>query len=407
MRVLMVIRCFYPWIGGAERQAQRLARKLIEKGIRVIIVTGWWFRGTPRKEVIDAVPVFRNFACWGMFGIRGLRRLGNYIYMLTLFVYLVRHRRKYDILHVHLTNYHAFISLAAARLLGKKILIKVGNTGEWGIKVMKEGRGQGVWGVGRMFASLRGSDCLVAVNPAITDELVAEGFAADKIVEIPNGIEVEAFKRKTDYELGAEVTLTFAGRLHPQKGVDVLLRAVHKAYQVWPEMSWRLQVLGEGELRGRLEILAHDLGIAKSVDFYGQVDNVEDYLVSSDIFVLPSRAEGISNALLEAMACGLPCVATRIDGNRHVLTDGHNGLLVPPGDADKLAQAIVRLGQDRHSASGSVDRLAGQSKPTTRWMPWRPGTWSYTNVCWMGVLSNDIKACLSVGTYCLCHSELS
>jgi glycosyltransferase involved in cell wall biosynthesis len=347
MRVLMVIRYFYPWAGGAERQAQQLAKKLIEKGIKVTIVTGWWFRGTPRKEIIDMVPVFRNFTCWGMFGFKGLRKFGAYIYMLSLFVYLIRHRWEYDILHVHLTNYHTFISIIAARLLGKRILIKVGNTGEWGIKAMKEGRGQGVWGMERMFANLHDSDCLVAVNPAITEELVAEGFAASKIVEIPNGIEVDAFEGKADYKLGSEGTLIFAGRLHPQKGVDVLLRALHKVCQAWPEMNWRLQVLGKGELHSQLDALAHNLGIAEITYFCGQVNNVEEYLACSDIFVLPSRAEGISNALLEAMACGLPCIATRIDGNRHVLTNAYNGLLVAPDDADELAQAIIRLGQDR------------------------------------------------------------
>jgi glycosyltransferase involved in cell wall biosynthesis len=105
--------------------------------------------------------------------------------------------------------------------------------------------------------------------------------------------------------------------------------------------------LGKGELHSQLDALAHNLGIAEITYFCGQVNNVEEYLACSDIFVLPSRAEGISNALLEAMACGLPCIATRIDGNRHVLTNAYNGLLVAPDDADELAQAIIRLGQDR------------------------------------------------------------
>jgi len=346
MRVLMVIRHFYPWVGGAERQAQQLARTLIEKGVEVKIVTGWWFRGTSTKEIIDTVPVSRNFTCWEMFGLKGLRKFGAYIYMLTLLAYLIRHCQEYDILHVHLTNYHTFISMVAARLLGKKILIKVGNTGEWGIKAMKEGRGQGIWGMERMFASLRDSDCLVAVNPAITRELVTEGFAASKIVEIPNGIEVDAFKSKTDYGAGSGGTLTFAGRLHPQKGVDVLLKALHKARLVRPDIDWRLQVLGDGKLRNQLEALARRLEVAEITEFCGQVDNVRAYLACTDIFILPSRAEGISNALLEAMACGLPCIATHIDGNRHVLTDGYNGLLVTPEDVDDLTQALIRLGQD-------------------------------------------------------------
>jgi len=76
IKVLMVISQFHPIIGGAERQAQLLAHKLIEKGVQVKVVTGWWKWGTPRREKINEVPVIRNFCFWGMFGIKGLRPLG-------------------------------------------------------------------------------------------------------------------------------------------------------------------------------------------------------------------------------------------------------------------------------------------------------------------------------------------
>ena len=89
MRVLMVISQFHPIVGGAEKQAQLLGKTLIKKGVDVTIVTGRWVFGTPRNEIVDGIRVFRNFALWGMFGIKGLRTLGGLAYMLSLALHLL------------------------------------------------------------------------------------------------------------------------------------------------------------------------------------------------------------------------------------------------------------------------------------------------------------------------------
>jgi hypothetical protein len=87
LKVLMVISQFHPIIGGAEKQAKLLANKLIKKGVSVTILTGWWKYGTPHREIVDGMIAFRNFSCWGMFGIKGIRILRGLIYMVTLSVY--------------------------------------------------------------------------------------------------------------------------------------------------------------------------------------------------------------------------------------------------------------------------------------------------------------------------------
>ena len=87
MKILMVISQFQPIIGGAERQAQLLAKRLIEKGVTVNLVTGWWKFGTSRKEMIDGIRIFRNFCFWGMFGIKShrmIRMLGGITYAISL-----------------------------------------------------------------------------------------------------------------------------------------------------------------------------------------------------------------------------------------------------------------------------------------------------------------------------------
>lgn len=118
MKVLMVISQFHPIIGGAERQAQLLAQTLIEKGIRVQVVTGSWRIRTPRKEIINGVQIFRNFSFWGMFGIKGLRPLAAVTYMVTLGIYLLLHRKEFDLIHVHQALHPAFVST----LVGKQVL---------------------------------------------------------------------------------------------------------------------------------------------------------------------------------------------------------------------------------------------------------------------------------------------
>ncbi|MGA2318546.1 MAG: glycosyltransferase, partial [Thermodesulfobacteriota bacterium] len=130
MKVLMVISQFYPMIGGAEKQAQILARKLIERGVTVDIVTGWWKSGTARKEKIDGIQVFRNFACWGMFGIKRIRTMGALIYMMSLSLFLIRRKKRYDLIHIHQVLYPAFVSaLIAKGIFDKPILVKMGCSG--------------------------------------------------------------------------------------------------------------------------------------------------------------------------------------------------------------------------------------------------------------------------------------
>lgn len=346
MRILMVVRQFYPWVGGAEKQAQRLTARLIELGLDVKLVTGWWFWGTPRRERLQNIPVFRNFTCWEMFGIKGLRKFGGYLYMLSLFWYLWRHRHEYDLVHIHLLSYPAFPSVLAGRWFGKKTIIKISNS-EQDSDIRRMEQSDLIPGQRQMLPLTLEADCMVAINKKIVDELTEVNVSPDRIVVIPNGVELNGTGHKTDYSFNETVTLLFVGRLHPQKGLAVLLPAFQQVLQARPDLNWRLWLLGDGLLRPELEARAGQLGIAHALKFWGKVDDVPGYLARADLFVLPSRSEGMSNALLEAMAYGLPCVATCISGNIDLIQDGQNGLLVPPGDETALANGILQLAADR------------------------------------------------------------
>ena len=340
MRVQMIVRLFFPWVGGAERQAHKLSKMLKEKNVEVEISTGWWFRGTPQREVLDGIPVFRNQTLWEMFRIRGLRRFGGYLYMITLFWHLWRRRAEYEILHVHGLNYHAAVAVLAARWFGRKTVVKLANSGQ-ASDIRKMTMGQQL-PLSRFLLPLAlQSDRFVATNRAIVQELISVGVPADKITQLPNGVESDAIPVKVAYTLHTPVRLIFVGRLHEQKGLDVLLAAFQQLLKQHP--SLRLQLLGDGPLREDLLALSQHLGIARQVDFVGMTEQVFEHLQQSDIFILPSRAEGHSNALLEAMACGLPVIVSDIPANLDVIENKRNGLTFAAGDPASLVNAVMLL----------------------------------------------------------------
>src|SRR5205807_7679356 len=110
---------------------------------------------------------------------------------------------------------------------------------------------------------------------------------------------------------------------------------------VLPE--FRLEIAGDGPCREELVPLAHTLRLTEQVRFLGEVRDVPALLARASLFVLPSLSEGISLTILEAMACGLPVVATKVGGNPEVIESGRTGLLVPPSDPASLAQGILHL----------------------------------------------------------------
>jgi glycosyltransferase involved in cell wall biosynthesis len=343
----MVISQFYPIIGGAEKQAQLLAETLIEKGIWVWVVTGSWKIRTARKEVINGVQIFRNFSCWGMFGIKGLRPLAALTYMATLGIYLLLHRREFDLIHVHQALHPAFVSiLVGKQILHKPVIVKTASSGMTSdISQLKR------YPLGNLQLRylLRKMPCLVTVSNVGGEEFNDIGYPASQIERIPNGVVLAQEGKITRGQVKRVMT---AARLSREKGIDVLIRAWANVVQ--QEKNLRLIIVGNGPLERKLKELCKALGLSKSVEFAGIVQNAKELLRDADLFVLPSRAEGLSNALLEAMSYGLPCIATNVGGNvelmaadnYHKIMPGEfmtarNGLLISPDDVKGLSEAIL------------------------------------------------------------------
>lgn len=141
--------------------------------------------------------------------------------------------------------------------------------------------------------------------------------------------------------IGKENVIISMGRLSPEKGQDILLKAFALI-----DCNWLLYILGEGEMRGKLEALAQHLGIESRVKFWGNQKDIAYYLSKSKIFVLPSHTENFPMALLEAMSIGLPCVVTDCMAWRasdDFIRDGENGIKVPVDNPQALAEGLKRL----------------------------------------------------------------
>jgi glycosyltransferase involved in cell wall biosynthesis len=202
-------------------------------------------------------------------------------------------------------------------------------------------------------------DTIVTNAEALRDEAEQQGVVARWQV-IPSGVDVDHFqgapssaaaKRSLGLDPARAVVGT-VGRLEERKRQDHLLVAARAMHARANGNAPQLLLVGDGPLRGQLERQAADLGLAPAVHFAGAVADVRTALAAMDVFVLPSGAEGMSNALLEAMAAARPVVATAVGGTREVLEDGRTGILVPPGDVTALAgQVLGLLGNPARSES--------------------------------------------------------
>jgi glycosyltransferase involved in cell wall biosynthesis len=244
------------------------------------------------------------------------------------------------------------MSACLGQLLRKKVILKFGGAGPTG-------------DIGTSRSSLTGKIKLGVLKKYIsayvvpTQEIGAEirqqGFPPEKIHHLANGVDIEKYqpvpgaekiRLRRELKLPGQFLVVSAGRLEKGKGADLLLACWPAVCRQFPLAH--LLVLGAGTLRLPLESAARSLACQQQVHFPGAVNEMPKYLQSADIFVLPSLAEGLSNVLLEAMACGLPVIAADLPGNKELIRDIAQGILVRAGDSAGLSDAIISLLTDKN-----------------------------------------------------------
>ena len=319
-------------IGGYELATLTLARSLRGESIPVLVVT----TTSHANETAQDVDVIR-------IAVRGRHTLLSIFP--RLFVILTRQRSKYSIIHCPTFSHLSGLAVLAGRILRRPTLLRVATEND--VREFAHGRH---WKYRFFFRLLRGATGVIAPSTAIRDELLRAGFSSDRIVCFANAVDVNRFRPATPEEkaqgkraLGLPKETTVIGtvaRLVQRKGIDVLLRAFGI---LSPSHRVHLVVVGDGPFGEELRALAHELKIADSISWLGFQPDAVKWLQTMDVFAFPSRLEGVPNAVLEAMAMGLPIVATTIGGVIDLLEEGRTGFLIPPDDPDAMAASLDRL----------------------------------------------------------------
>ncbi|MHB1047638.1 MAG: glycosyltransferase [Thermoanaerobaculia bacterium] len=336
-RVLFVIGTLE--VGGAEVQLTRLATHLDPRRFEAEICC-----------LSDGGPLARDAEAHGVpvhvLGLRSLNPLREPLEVLSRLADLLRllRRRRPDVVHGFLFWGYVLGALAG-RLTGAPVVVSSRRS----LGDFKKGR--------PLFRAIeqvanRCSDLLVANSEAVRDDVIrTEGADPARIVVVPNGLrlpepDMESRARaRRSLGLGERglVVGVIANLIH-YKGHRFLVEAWARVVARTP--GARALLFGDGPMRGAIEEQVRDLGIGDSIVLLGRVENARDLLPALDLYVQPSLEEGFSNAILEAMAAGLPVVATDVGGNREAVRDGVTGCLVPPADAGRLALAVAELLED-------------------------------------------------------------
>ena len=338
LRIMMVVDGYYPSVGGAELQAGLLAAGLERDGNRVKIVSPLLDSEMPLTEVIDGITVER-------ISYPRIRFLGALLLGMKFAFKLIRERRDYDVVHIHMVKNLATVAGLVRPLTGKCVVGKISGAWEFDGGVLDHRKiRHPLYRIMNYF--IKQADYFQCISKYTEMMLVNSGYPRDRILMIPNGVDLSRFSSRGTArdEPGQKIIAVYVGRVEKVKGLDILVSAWEK---VCARHDAHLYIAGDGPIRNDLAQQAARLGLADRISFLGTVHDVPELLARADIYVQPSRQEGLPNSVLEAMSMSLPVIATRVSGNEDLVTDGANGILVAPEDVNGLAAAFDRLITDR------------------------------------------------------------
>ncbi|MBI5240359.1 MAG: glycosyltransferase family 4 protein [Elusimicrobia bacterium] len=334
LSVWMVSAGFHPYVGGAEKQALELSVALRARGVQVRVLTRR-LPGLAEAEEVHGVPVERLW-CAGEGFVNALT------FMLSLTLRLFARPEEYSAIHVHLAGSPALPAALAGRLLGKRVLVKLGG-----------GRG-----IGELAASSRTAGgriklrllswlkpCFMVVTKDLAEEC-ARFLGPVPVQVVANGVDAARYrpasaegKRSLRRELGWPEGLGFlyVGRLAPEKQLDKFLSAWSRAAGGVPGFA---AFVGDGPEGEKLRVIADASPLRERIFILPAREAIQEAYAAADVFVLPSVSEGLSNALLEAMSSGLAVLGSRVGGTAEAVEEGRTGLLFAPQDGDELAAKL-------------------------------------------------------------------
>jgi glycosyltransferase involved in cell wall biosynthesis len=348
---LLICHSYPPVLGGSELEAQRVCEALIKKGHRALVVCAGGHPMPPLKDWVDprGVPVRIYAGNW-----KG--RLKDIVFAIRVAHLLVRQRNHYQFVYFLMQGLHLAIGLPITRALGKPILMKIAGSG-----VMPEMQ-RSITGRLELAMLRKWAHSVMILNDGMRQEALKCGFPSGQLLWMPNPVDTNEFapceedarqELRGRYNIKAESLVVLSvGRLEPVKALPILLEAFSIVVSSVPEAF--LVIVGDGSLRPELEEQARRLKLSeKQVRFTGQVSpgEVPSYLKLADVFALISHSEGLPCSLIEAMSVGMPSIVSQIPANSQLVENMVHGLLVPPGNAPRVATGLLRLLRDKELRS--------------------------------------------------------
>lgn len=349
IRVLMVAPLLPPEYAGGGAQGIALGQRLASLGMQVVALAGTSLKGNNSvyRRDLGQIRTYRVFRAQTS-GI-----LENIKYIFRFFVTLLRLARKSDIIHFHGIRLYPIIGIPIAKLLRKRVIGKISLMGTDDPPSLASG----AFGVPRLWI-LKQLDTWLALTTEAVESCISEGIPRSRIKRISNGVDCEKFRpananEKTAIRARRKLPdmklVVFAGIISYRKGVDLLVKAIPIVLSEQPSTlfifvgpsSTSENALVDPELTEKLTELSDD-----KILVTGFVDDPLDYIRSADIFILPSRAEGLSNAFLEALSSGLPTIVSDQSWLLDIGTNGIHYLKFASGDSEELAACINLLLDD-------------------------------------------------------------
>jgi glycosyltransferase involved in cell wall biosynthesis len=341
-KIVMLIPRFPPEIyGGAEQQCLRLSAALTRRGHDVVVLTTRGEHQTAADEVINGVCVVR-FATRHEPDHGGSHMPSSLKWTVAVLRWLARRRREVALVHVHQGKFHVLPALLANCFWDLPFVVKVGAAEEdfdYARLAAKSG------GYGRIVLArlLKTCSAHIAISSRIAEHMHAIGAPTARIHRIPNGIDTEVFVPGPPPPMAQRRSFLFMGRLEDEKQPMLLLRAFAQALagEESRREQLRLVIAGDGSRLEDMRAYCGETGIGGQVALLGRVDDVRPLMAEAHFFVLPSWIEGLSNALLESMSCGLVPIASAISGNTDVIRHEENGFLFERDDEAALVACLA------------------------------------------------------------------
>ncbi len=351
MNILLIAQYFPPHQGGIETATFFLAKTLNEEfKHNIVVLTSKYKSANKDHEIINGIHVYR-FSLYNPFIFlkHFIPQISNFGIMPTAIFALKKIIKTHKIQVIHAQGRFFLISMVAAILnfaiFKRKFFLSVQERLQFGLSSKVENLFDQIFTM-KIYAH---ANKIITVSNSLFNRLLKFGMPLEKLIYIPNGVEVDLFSKRTktayfrkklNLSLDDKIILV-VGRLEKQKGIDYLFQAIPRVINYRPDI--RLILVGDGTLKKHLKDLARSLNLDKYIFFMDSypISVMPQLYQGADFFCLPSIHEGFPLTIIEAMATGLPIIASKIEGIPDAIVEGENGFLVSPKNPADLAQKIL------------------------------------------------------------------